>query len=270
MRNAFTRILLAASFILSAVLLPPVQLAPAALAADVAKSVTVDQEKLVVAKDLTDWLQATMLEKKAIAAVVSRKGGPDVKKRDFTGMAHSALAIYDPRAQTWILYQIMNVPKSGEPVSELWRTAPVDFFYGQTGYEKNALLLIPDSETQRRLYDGILSGKTWKLAFTQKYNLLSQYDTFDSLNCNKWILMAIAAARIDNYDPKVVLATIRQGFDPARLRINFIEKEFAKRKPNVRRDELPSFGAIKTVTPQSLYQSGMFEERLFASQMPSH
>lgn len=180
-------------------------------------------------------------------------------------MAHSGLAVYDPRAQTWILYQLLNTGQSMPPSCDLWRLAPVDFFYGQTGYEENALVLIPDHETQDRVYDAVLTGKLRKLAFTTKYNLLSQYDSADSLNCNKWILMALAAARTDDYDPQHVLATIHSGFKPGRLHMNFIEKAVVKRKKNVRKDELPTFGAVQTVTPQSLYDSGLFEEKLFAA-----
>ncbi len=237
------------------------------IATDSPKLLAVDAKKLEVAKHLTKWLQDTLLEKKAIVAVVARKGGRDTKGRDRTGMAHSGLAVYDPRAQTWILYQILNNQKAGEPVAELWRTAPVDFFYGQAGYEENALVLIPESEIQRRIYDSVLSGKAWKLAFTKKYNLLSQFDSSDSLNCNKWILLTIAAARSDEYDPGKVLSLVGRGFEPGKIRLSPLAKEFAKRKSNVRREELPSFGAIKTVTPESLYDSGLFEEKLFAKKV---
>src|SRR5262249_41975115 len=144
----------------------------------------------------------------------------------------------------------------GEPVAELWRTAPIDFFYGQTGYDENALVLIPDTEVQRRIYESVLTGKAWKLAFTEKYNLLSQFDSLDSLNCNKWILLTIAAARSDEYDPSKVLEIVRRGFEPGRIHLSPFAKGIAKRKPSVRREELPSIGDIKTVTPQSLYDSG--------------
>ncbi|MGH9553911.1 MAG: DUF2145 domain-containing protein, partial [Terriglobales bacterium] len=188
-----------------AVLWPP-QIAYAA--ADT-KPPELDEKKLEVAKHLTDWMQGELLAHKALVAVVSRKGGKDVKSRDFTGMAHSGLAVYDPRAQTWILYQILNQPdKQNIPTAVLWKSAPVDFFYGQTGYDENALLLIPDQETQQRIYDAVLTGKAYKLAFTRKYNLLSRYDSDDSLNCNKWILMTIAAARCDDFDPEHVLNTV--------------------------------------------------------------
>lgn len=226
----------------------------------------VDNEKLTIAKELTDWLQNKLMDRKAIVAVVSRKGGRDLKGRDRTGMAHSGLAVYDPRVKTWILYQVLNNPKAGEPTAELWRMAPLDFFYGQTGYDKNALVLIPDRETQQRVYESILNGKAWKMAFTKKYNLLSGYDSADSLNCNKWILLTIAAARSDEYEPLKVLSVVSNGFSPGKIRLSFFAKEVVKRKPNVRTSELPTNGAVETVTPESLYDSGLFEEKHFVSE----
>jgi hypothetical protein len=237
-------------------------------AAEIKASASLDQQKLDIAKHLTDWMQSKLQSEKALVAVVSRKGGKDLKSRDKTGMAHSGLAIYDPRAQSWILYQILNVPKYDQPVAELWRSAPVNFFYAQTGYEENALILIPDEDTQRRIYASVLSGDAWKMAFTPRYNLLSTYDTNMSLNCNKWILMTIAAARTDDYDPEHVLNQIRNGFEPAKLHLNLIEKEIAKRKPNVRRGELPRFGSVETVTPESLLSSGLFPKHFFMHSVP--
>ena len=268
MASNLARMSVAGAVVTVACLTPAGDLVQFAQAAESASEIALDQQKLAVAKKLTDWLQESLRERKAIAAVVSRKGGKDVKGRDRTGMAHSAIAIYDPRAQTWILYQILGMTASGQPVAQLWRMAPIDFFYGQTGYDANALLMIPDVETQQRVYESILNGKAFQLAFTKKYNLLSEYDSPNSLNCNKWILMTIAAARSDDYSPENVLNIIHNGFEPGTIHMNFIEKAVAKRKKNVRRDEVPNFRPVQTVTPQSLYDSGLFKERLFAGPIP--
>ena len=266
MRNQIKNLSLVAALLLMSLFAPLLQ---PALAVNTVMTTNLDRPKLTVAKHLTDWLQNTLAARKALVAVVSRKGGKDLKGRDRTGMAHSGLAVYDPRAQTWIIYQILGNTGSGEPIAELWRMAPVNFFYGQTGYEENALLLIPDAVTQGRIYESILNGKAVKLAFTRKYNLLSQYNTAESLNCNKWILMVVAAARSDEWNPLKVLAIVNKGFDPGKLRMNFIEKAVVKNKSNVRSDEVPSlFGSVKTVTPQSMYDSGLFQEKLFASHTP--
>lgn len=228
-----------------------------------AAGLLVDQKKLTVAKHLTNWLQNTLKEKHAIVAVVSRKGGRDTRGRDRTGMAHSGLAIYDPRVQTWILYQIMGNTNGVQPKAELWRTAPLDFFYGQTGYEENALVMIPDKETQQRIYESVLNGNAKKLNFTKRYNLLSRYDSADSLNCNKWILLVVAAARANEYEPLKVLEIVRDGFDPGKIKLSYFAKQIVKRKASIRTEELPSEGAVKTVTPQSLYDSGLFEQKFF-------
>jgi len=221
-----------------------------------------DEKKLQVAKDLTDWLQVTLQKNEALVAVVARKGGEDVKKHDITGMAHSGLAIYDPRAKTWIIYNLLNTNN----VSKLWRTAPLDFFYGQTGYVKDALILLPDKLIQQRMYEAILDEKYKNLLFTEKYNLLSPYAGKNSLNCNKWLLMNIVAARIDNYDPIAVLDTVQNGFTPVPIHLSTLEKIFVKKKNNVIKSELPSNGVIRTVSIESLYRSNeFFDKKVFYS-----
>ncbi len=75
--------------------------------------------------------------------------------------------------------------------------------------------------------------------------------------------MTVAASRSQDYDPIHVLAIIDKGFEPAKLRFNFIEKEVVKHKSNVQWEEIPRAGAVRTVTPESLYRSGLFRESFF-------
>ena len=223
----------------------------------------IDSEKLEVAKNLTTWVQKTLQEKEAVVAVVARKGGKDIEKRDKTGMAHSGFAVYDPRVKTWIVYDLSNSSKGSNPQSVLQRRSLLDFFYGQTGYKEDALILFLDKETQNRVYESILNGNYKKVFFTTKYNLLSRYDSSYSLNCNKWLLMVIAAARIDDYNHEKVLESITNGFEPGRINLSMLEKMVAKKKDNVRANEIPSSGPILTVTIESLYNSPIFEGKEF-------
>lgn len=223
----------------------------------------IDQQKLEVAKELSIWLNKTLQQKKALVAVIAREGGEETKKHDATGMGHAGLAVYDPRAQSWIIYNLLNNVQGKEPKGSIWRSGPVDFFYGQKGYTKNALLMIPDEITQERMYSAILDGRYKRLFFTDHYNLLSAPASDSSLNCNKWLLMNIAAARMDSYEPFAVLAQIEEGFAPGEIRLNVIERQFAKGKPTVRGSEVPAFGPIHTVTVESLYRSDLFGEKLY-------
>jgi hypothetical protein len=225
----------------------------------------IDAQKLQIAKELTDWLNRTLQEKKAFVAIVGRQGSSQSKKQDKTGMGHAGLAVYDPRAQSWIIYNLLNDLSDKTPKGGLWRTAPLDFFYGQKDYEKDALILIPDEITQQRMYEAILNGKYKKLFFTDRYNLLSAADSTSSLNCNKWLLLNVVAARIDDYDPVRVLSAIHKGFEPGTIRMNFLERQVVKGKANVQADEIPAFGPIQTVTVESLYRSDMFPQQLFFS-----
>jgi hypothetical protein len=222
----------------------------------------IDEQKLELAKKLTTWSQNTLKKDQTLVAVVARKGGADVRKHDFTGMAHSGLAVYNPKLQTWVIYNLVNSSKGANPQSSIYLTSLIDFFYGQTGYTEDALILIPDKPTQERMYKAFLNQKYKQLFFTDKYNLLSNYDSNLSLNCNKWILMNIVAARIDDYEPSDVLQTIKKGFEPGYIRLSGIELIFAKKKNNVRASELYSKN-IPTVTIQSLYQSDLFKEKVF-------
>lgn len=225
----------------------------------------VDEQKLQTAKELTDWLNHTLQEKHALVAVVGRQGSNQTKKQDKTGMGHAGLAVYDPRAQSWIIYNLLNEAQGSDPKSSLWRTAPLDFFYGQKSDEKDALILIPDETTQQRMYEAILDGRYKKLFFTGNYNLLSAPASTASLNCNKWLLLNIVAARIDNYEPTSVLDMIRQGFEPGQIHLSPLERMMLKSKPTIRVGELPAFGPIETVTVESLYRSDMFTDKLFYS-----
>lgn len=225
----------------------------------------IDAQKLQIAKDLTDWLNHTLQEKQALVAIVGRNGSTQTKQQDQTGMGHAGLAVYDPRAQSWLVYNLLNDTRDKAPQGSVWRTAPLDFFYGQKGYEKDALILIPDKTTQQRIYESILNGIYKKLYLTRRYNLLSPPDTAYSLNCNKWLLLNVVAARIDNYDPQTVLNTIHKGFEPATIHLNPIERQFAKGKPTILANEVPTFGPIKTVTVESLYRSDLFTDKLFYS-----
>ena len=149
----------------------------------------VDLKKLALAQELTNWMQNTLQEKRALVAVVARKGGHDIQKHDKTGMAHAGLAVYDPRAQTWLIYNLVqDTPaksQSNRPTESIWRTAPLDFYYRQTGYGKEALILIPNTETQQKVYASIVDGRYKQLSTITAYNLLSPYDSQKSLNCNK-------------------------------------------------------------------------------------
>jgi len=214
----------------------------------------IDERKLEIAKELTSWLRSTLQSEKALVAVVARKGGKDAKKHDKTGMAHSGLAVYDPRAKTYIIYNLLNSSSSGQPLSKIYRTAPVNFFYGQTGYETNALIMLPDEITQKRIYEAILDGRYKKLFFTNKYNLLAHYASSSSMNCNKWLLMNVVAARIDDYDVQNVLQTIEEGFNVKPLDLSILENMVVRKKKNVRASEIQG-NRVYTVTVESLYLS---------------
>ncbi len=149
------------------------------------------------------------------------------------------------------------------PQSQIWRSEPLEFFYSQPVEKKDALLLIPPKDLQIRLRDGILGGHYKKLYFTPNYNLVSHPHSNTSLNCNKWVLMNIMAAKQADYSYTNILKAIEQFFKPGRIRMHPVLRPIAKIHPTIMPHEVPAVGPIHTVTVESLYRSDLFEEKEF-------
>lgn len=147
--------------------------------------------------------------------------------------------------------------------AQVWRSEPLDFFYEQPVNKRDALIMIPSEDVQKRLRDGILSGRYKKLYFTPKYNLVSEPHSESSLNCNKWILMNLMAAQRDDYCHTKILKAIKDGFKPGRIMMNPLLRPIAKIHPTIRSEEVPVYGPINTVTVESLYRTDLFPHKEF-------
>ncbi|HEY9745427.1 MAG TPA: DUF2145 domain-containing protein [Oculatellaceae cyanobacterium] len=223
-----------------------------------------NQCKLEVATELAQWLHNTLQSKQALVAVVARNARPITEKYDATGMGHVGLAVYDPRVQSWLFYHLLNDVIEKQPTANLYISAPIDFFYDQRGYKREALIMLPPQDIQQRIYNAILNQAYKKLHFTKRYSLTSGYDSVQSINCTKWIEMLLVAAKIDDYDPMTVLTAMHE-VPPASLKPPAIVRAwFSWRKPEVATEFYPD-KSWRTVTAESLYRSELFTERIFFS-----
>jgi hypothetical protein len=224
-----------------------------------------DAKKLQMAQELSEWMDKTMRDSNASVAVVARGGSWQTKTQDKTLMEHSGLLMYDKKLKNWVIYDLLNNNCKYPQRVELFRNHPVDFFYAQPNYDWDALLMIPDRDTRRKLRHGLVNGDYKKLNFTQDYNLVTTYNTQKSLNCNKWVLMNLVAAKKGNYNPSEVIEKIDQEFKPAVIDINPFLRVIAMQHPTVLQKEVPCVDPIKTVTVESLYRSNLFEKKEFYS-----
>lgn len=222
-------------------------------------------EKLEAARDLSQWLTSTLEAKGIKAAVIARLGNKEVHQHDKTGMAHSGIVVFNEHDKQWQIYNLINDVKDEEPVAHLFRSTPEDFFYGQSSTKKDALLLIPEKADQQKLKESMQNGDYKKMYFTQDYNLITAPDTMRSLNCNKWALMTLMAAKSGNHQPEVILDKINEEFVPGLIRVNPMIRPFAKQRPTILKDEVPIWDHIYTVTIESLHNSKLFPEKLFRS-----
>lgn len=225
-----------------------------------------DAQKLETACMLSDWMHDALKKHDAQIAVVARPGRWLTKLQDQTRMEHSGLAVYDANAKKWEIYELLNDLCGAHPQSRLCKSEAVDFFYAQPGYDKDAMLLLPEPPVQKQILKGIRDGSYKHLFFTSHYNIVTTFDTSHSLNCNKWVLMNVAAARIGSYDPGKVLDAIGEQFKPGYVWVPPVLRPLAKKHPTVFQKEVPSFGPIRTVTAESLYRSDWFPTKLFHSE----
>lgn len=222
-------------------------------------------EKAAVARELSQWLTQTLEAKKVKAAVIARLGNQEVHRHDKTGMAHSGIVVFNERENQWQIYNLINDIKDEEPVAHLYRSKPEDFFYGQSSTKQDALLLIPDTADQEKLTESFKNGDYKKMYFTQDYNLITAPNTMRSLNCNKWALMTLLAAKTGIHHPEAIVDKISAEFTPGLIQVNPLIRPFAKQRPTILKDEVPIWDNIYTVTIESLHNSNLFPEKIFHS-----
>lgn len=223
----------------------------------------INPRKREVAKQIADWIQSTLKSENAQVAIVARQGGLQHKKYDKTGMLHTGIAMYHPREQQWKIYNLVDRPMMGQSVCDVQWAEPEDFFAQQGGYKKDALVMLPSPAVQQRMQKALLNGDYRKLVFTPDYNLVSAPDSATSLNCNKWVLLNVLAAKNDHYEPKKLLKEIRENYRPGQIDVHPIVRLFAAQQPKIKASEVPWIAPIQTVTVESLFNSGLFEKSHF-------
>jgi hypothetical protein len=225
-----------------------------------------DDGKLTRAKDLGRWLEEVLRHKKVEVAVVSRQGSEYAKLFDPTGMTHSGIAVRDPNGETYTIYNLINHvhgnPSQGiAPQAAVWKSTPLDFFWEKERGTRDALVMFPFEELQQKMLQGIKSGEYKKLYFTSDYNIVSKPHTSDSLNCNKWVLMNLTAAKMNNYDPVAVLNAIKTNFKPGVVDVPPVVRPVINRKSRfIPPHGVPRRGPIQTVSVKSLYDSDWFPD----------
>ncbi|WP_373531831.1 DUF2145 domain-containing protein [Vampirovibrio sp.] len=222
-----------------------------------------DSRKLEMAQKLADWTLSEMKAANAGVAIIARGGSHISKTQDRTWMEHSGILMYNRKSKEWEVYNLLNDFCDQAPRCEIWRHKPLDFYYSQPNYDEDAMLLLPDANVRKKLRKAIESGAYKQLQFTNAYNLITRFDGQKSLNCNKWVLMNVVAARMDNYKPEAVLAEIGNTFAPGEVKVCSVIRPLAKQHPTILQTEAPLSGPINTVTAESLYRSDLFEKKLF-------
>lgn len=221
-----------------------------------------DARKVAVSEKLSLWVRKTLKEKNADVAVLARRGSKFTRHFDSSGFAHTSFAVRVPEQNDWVTFNLFSDPATKRRQDYIRLATLEDFYYGQTGYEEDTLILLPSPPLQGKILQGFLSGKYQQLFFTDRYNLLSNPYTSQSLNCTKWLVMNIYAAKIGAYDHQEVLLAMKKDFREQEIRPPLVYRLAVRFMSNIRTDEFPDDGIIRTISVASLLGSDLFEETI--------
>lgn len=224
-----------------------------------------DYRKLENAELLSDWAIDQLKAGKESVGVIARSGNWLVKWQDKTRMQHSGILFFDKQEKKWQVCDLADDLSQNPPRCEVAFSDPVDFFYEQSNYDRDALLMVPEKNVRARMQKAFKNGEYKQLQFTRTYNIVTPPESPMSLNCNKWVLMNLVAAKNNDYEPKSVLERIKEHFTPSRIKVWTLIRPILKQHRSVLKSEAPLIGPINTVTVDSLYNTDLFEKKMFYS-----
>ncbi len=224
-----------------------------------------DFRKLENAEMLSEWAIKKLSEGKESVGVIARSGNWLIKWQDKTQMQHSGILFFDKEQKKWQVCDLADDLSQSPPQCEVAMSDPVDFFYNQSNYDRDALLMVPAKEVRARMQKAFKKGEYKDLQFTNTYNIVTPPDSPNSLNCNKWVLMNLVAAKNNDYNPQSVLERIKESFEPSKIKVWSLIRPILKQHRSVLKSEAPLVGPINTVTVDSLYNTDLFEKKVFYS-----
>lgn len=222
-----------------------------------------DFRKLENAELLSEWAIEQLKTGKESVGVIARSGNWLIKWQDKTQMQHSGILFFDKKQKKWQVCDLADDLSQSPPRCAVAVTDPVDFFYSQSNYDREALLMVPDKAVRARMQKAFKNDEYKKLQFTDVYNIVTPPDSPNSLNCNKWVLMNLVAAQNNDYNPQSVLERIKEKFEASRIRVWPLIRPILKQHRSVLKAEAPLVGPIHTVTVDSLYNTDLFEKKAF-------
>lgn len=159
----------------------------------------------------------------ARAFILSRLGQAQSSLPDGIEFTHTAIAIYSEislddgsKANGYAIYNLYQNADDAKR-SQLVMDYPVDFFWGV--HELKSGIIIPSEEVQTRLIEAIQKNYHVTL-HNPKYSLIANPFNNKYQNCTEHTLNILNAAIYQTDDMQVVKQSIKNYFEPKRLRIS--------------------------------------------------
>lgn len=224
-----------------------------------------DFRKLENADILSEWAIEKLKQGRESVGIIARSGNWLIKWQDKTQMQHSGILFFDKQRKKWQVCDLADDLRQSPPKCSVAMSDPIDFFYNQSNYDRDALLMVPDKAIRARMQKAFKKGEYKDLQFTDTYNIVTPPESPHSLNCNKWVLMNLVAAQNNDYNPQSVLNRIKEKFEPSRVKVWSLIRPILKQHRSVLKSEAPLVGPINTVTVDSLYNTDLFGKKFFYS-----
>jgi len=162
-------------------------------------------------------------------AIVFRSGQPRENLPDGISYTHGAFWAHQPietaDGRTLYGYASYNLYHGVEDrrTSYLAQDWPFDFVSGDQAGEVG--IIIPSPEMQRRLIQ-LIASPDYAALHNPDYSLISNPHDLRYQNCIEFLLDVIAAAAWDTSDRPQIKANLAAHFQPARIRVGFLERLF--------------------------------------------
>jgi hypothetical protein len=207
----------------------------------------VTPETASLARELAAWTESELNRQHAVAGYIARNGTEVALKFDKTGMGHGALAVRDPKKNEWVVYNwisdknepgyVWNDPKAKIYISDLYH-----FYTGMRTNRRDALILLPKPETQKRLVELFSSGRYKNLVASRDYDFLARPEDSQFFNCVKWSLVMVLAAEYPGETFPQIMQRLNSIYTGPKYTLYAWQRPFLAQMAGVRMKHIPLWG----------------------------
>lgn len=171
-------------------------------------------------EDYGNQISQSLHKRKVKAAIISRSGQPRDKLPQGVMFTHSAFFLRDEDTEEYVVYNLYH-GEDNRLISSLVADTPADFL--RLLKEKDAGFIIPNQDTQQKLYNYIHSND-YGAVHQVNYSLISNPYDARYQNCNEFMLDTLASMVWGITDSTQIKTRFKTGLRPSELKASLIRR----------------------------------------------